>query len=137
MNRLLDQERLRLVYFGWAAALNGTMGYLHWGLNSYSVPDPFEQSVLHHPSPIATPNNFLPAGDTHIIYPGNDGPLSSTRFEAFRVGVEDFELLSLLAGRDPARRVSLIQEVYRTYTEYSKEVSHYRKTRKALLEALH
>ncbi len=62
-------EKLRQVYFGWGAAFYNTGGYMHWGLNQYYV-DPFEQSVVHHPSPVAGANNFLPAGDTHIIYPG-------------------------------------------------------------------
>jgi hypothetical protein len=66
------------------------------GLNQYFVDDPFAQSVVHHPSPAATPENFLPAGDTHIVYPDPAGPLSSTRFEATRIGVEDFELLGML-----------------------------------------
>jgi hypothetical protein len=100
------------------------------------VPDPFERSVVHHPSPVATPNNFLPAGDTHILYPGVDGPYSSTRFEAFRIGIEDFELLSILAAKDPARTVSLIQTLFRSYTDYEKKVGTYRRARKALLERL-
>ena len=40
LNRLLDQERLRQVYFGWGAARYNTSGYLHWGLNQYLVTDP-------------------------------------------------------------------------------------------------
>jgi hypothetical protein len=133
LNRLLDQERLREVYFGWGAAAYNTSGFLHWGLNQYMVPDPFQQSVVHHPSPVATANNFLPAGDSHIIYPG---PLSSTRFEAQRVGIEDFELLQLLKKKNKARAEALIAEVFRSYIDYSTDIRQYRKTRRALLEAL-
>jgi hypothetical protein len=136
LNRLLDQERLRQVYFGWGAAHYNTTGYLHWGLNQYQTKDPFNQSVVHHPSPIATPNNFLPAGDTHILYPGPMGPLSSTRFEAFRIGIEDFELLRMLREKDRLKATELIQRVFRNYTDYSTDLSVYRATRKALLEAL-
>jgi hypothetical protein len=134
MNRLLDQERLRPVYFGWAAAANGTFGFLHWGLNQYCVPDPFEQSVVHHPSPVATPNNFLPAGDTHILYPGPEGPLSSTRFEAFRMGIEDFELLSRLPAGMRTEKTALIRQLFLTYTDYVKDPVRYRRARKTLLE---
>jgi hypothetical protein len=136
LNRLLDQERLRQVYFGWGAARFGTFGYLHWGLNQYQVPDPFVQSVVHHPSPAATPNNFLPAGDTHILYPGKNGPLSSTRFEAFRIGIEDCELLWMLKQKDPVRMDSVIAKVFRSYTEYSTDIRTYRAARKELLESL-
>ncbi len=136
LNRLLDQERLRLVYFGWGAAHYNTFGYLHWGLNQYLMPDPFTQSVVHHPSPAATPNNFLPAGDTHIVYPGPAGPLSSTRFEAFRVGVEDFELLQMMNKKDASKAADCIRLVFRDYTDYSTDVSAYRAARKALLDGL-
>ena len=136
LNRLLDQERLRQVYFGWGAAHYNTSGYLHWGLNQYLVNDPFNQSVVHHPSPVATPNNFLPAGDTHIIYPGSDGPLSSTRFEAHRIGIEDFELLRMLEAKDNQKARDLVRRIFRDYTDYSTDISAYRATRKALLDAL-
>jgi hypothetical protein len=133
LNRLLDQERLRQVYFGWGAAFYNTSGFLHWGLNQYMVPDPFQQSVVHHPSPAATANNFLPAGDSHVIYPG---PLSSTRFEAHRLGIEDFELLQMLRKKDPKKAEELIVRIFRSYTDYSTDIKQYRQTRKALLESL-
>jgi hypothetical protein len=136
LNRLLDQERLRQVYFGWGAAHYHTSGYLHWGLNQYNTEDPFNQSVVHHPSPIAAPNNFLPAGDTHILYPGPAGPLSSTRFEAFRLGIEDFELLRMLKQKDGRKAQEVIQRVFKNYTEYSTSVPVYRETRRELLEEL-
>jgi hypothetical protein len=69
LNRTLDLERLRQVYFGWGGGHYGNLGYLHWGLNQYQA-NPFTHSVVQHPSPVAGGNNFLPAGDTHIIYPG-------------------------------------------------------------------
>jgi len=100
------------------------------------MPDPFTQSVVHHPSPAATPNNFLPAGDTHIVYPGPAGPLSSTRFEAFRIGVEDFELLQMLKKKDAPKTADCIRLVFRDYTDYSTDVTAYRAARRALLEAL-
>lgn len=136
LNRLLDQERLRQVYFGWGAAAYNTFGYLHWGLNQYCTPDPFNESVVHHPSPIAAANNFLPAGDTHILYPGNNGPLSSTRFEACRVGIEDYELLQMLKQNDEARAKAMIRVLFRDYTDYSTDVRLYRRIRRELLEAL-
>jgi hypothetical protein len=135
LNRLLDQERLRQVYFGWGAAHYKLFGYLHWGLNQY-VEDPFQQSVVHHPAPGAASNNFLPAGDSHIIYPGTDGPLSSTRFEAQRIGIEDYELLQKLKQTNPAEEIRLIDSLFTSFTDYDKSVQDYRKIRKELLQAL-
>lgn len=134
LNRLLDQERLRQVYIGWAAAKYDLGGFLHWGFNHYKA-DPFEQSVVDHP---AMPNttNKLPAGDTHVVYPGPDGPWSSQRFEAHRIGLEDRELLELLKGKDAAAAEELIARVFRAFDDYSTDVAEYRKVKRELLAAL-
>jgi len=132
LNRTLDMERLRQVYFGWAAAKYNTFGYLHWGLNWYRA-DPFKMSVVKHHSPLAGPNNYLPAGDTHIIYPGEDRPLSSLRLEAYRVGIEDYELLQLLKKRDKKMVDKYIAELFSDYTHYCLSLKQYRKIRKELV----
>ena len=78
LNRLLDQERLRPVYLGWSLEKYDLAGFLHWGLNHYRPNvDPFEQSVVPHGK--GAPN-FLPAGDSHVVYPGTDGPWSGQTF---------------------------------------------------------
>jgi len=135
LNRTLDMEKLRQVYFGWGAAYYNTNGYLHWGLNQYQA-DPFEQSVVHHPAPGAGSNNYLPAGDTHIIYPGKDQPLSSMRFEAHRLGCEDYDLLQKLKAKDLKRYTKLVNSLFGSYTDYNVSIKDYRKTKKKLLESL-
>jgi hypothetical protein len=134
LNRLLDQERLRQVYFGWGAAKNGWDGYLHWGLNHWKA-DPFEQSVVDHPQMPGT-NNRLPAGDTHVVYPGEDGPWSGLRFEAHRIGMEDHVLLAQLAARDPQQTMDVIGAVFRGADDYETDVARYRTVRRQLLTAL-
>lgn len=135
LNRTLDEERLRQVYFGWAASFYGTMGFLHWGLNQYYVKDPFLQTVIHHFAPGAEANNFLPPGDTHIIYPEKDRPLSAMRFEAHRTGIEDYELLHQLQQVHPNVANKIIKSVFNSYTDYTTCVQLYRKAQKRLLEA--
>ncbi|MDP7070707.1 MAG: DUF4091 domain-containing protein [Phycisphaerales bacterium] len=134
LNRLLDQERLRQVYFGWGAAKNNWDGYLHWGLNHWKA-DPFAQSVVDHP---AMPNtdNRLPAGDTHVIFPGEDGPWSGVRFEAHRIGMEDHAMLTQLSRRDPAAASQVIDRVFRGAEDYELDVQAYRDARRQLLHAL-
>ncbi len=133
LNRLLDQERLRQVYFGWGAAHYNTFGFLHWGLNQYSA-NPWLQTVVHHPAPGAAANNFLPAGDTHIFYPGENGPLSSIRFEAHRTGIEDFELLDQLKKKNKKLIEVIINKIFRSYTDYDTSVKKYRDARQQLLK---
>lgn len=135
LNRLLDQERLRPVYIGWAAAHFGTSGFLHWGLNHYKTEDPFATSVVDHP---AQPNttNKLPAGDTHLVYPGPAGPWSSTRFEAHRIGLEDAALLRMLQAADPETAGAIITQVFRGYDDWEASVEQYRKARSDVFRAL-
>ena len=128
-------EKLRQVYFGWGTAFYNTAGYLHWGLNQYNA-DPFAQSVVKHPSPAAGPNNYLPAGDTHIVYPGKKGPLSSIRFEAHRIGAEDYDLLQVLKTKDQDKFQRLVSHLFRSYTDYDLNIKRYRKTKRELLKSL-
>ena len=135
LNRTLDMERIRQVYFGWAGSKYNTFGYLHWGLNQYKA-NPFKQSVVKHPSPQASSNNFLPAGDTHVIYPGTDGPLSSLRFEAHRKGIEDYELLEKLKTKNIEKHSRLIKKLFFDYTNYSLSIKKYKRIRKKLLKSI-
>jgi hypothetical protein len=132
LNRLLDMELLRPALLGWATARYDLDGFLHWGLNHYrSDQDPFNQSVVAHGG-----NNRLPAGDTHVVYPGKDAPWSSLRFEAQREGLEDYELLKQLKAKDPKTAARIVAKAFRAYDDYTKDTRTFRQARKALLEAL-
>ncbi len=133
INRLLDQERMRPMLVGWAAALFDLDGFLHWGLNHFQA-DPFEKSVVPHPQ-APEPKNSLPAGDTHVVYPGADGPWSSLRFEAHRVGLEDYELLRELDTQNPALAERIVRQVIRGFDDYTKDPTVYRAAKRDLLEA--
>ncbi len=130
LNRLLDQERLRQVYLAWACAKFDLQGFLHWGGN-FHTERPFEELVRYH-----IPGQYLPAGDSHVFYPGKDGPLSSHRFEAHRLGFEDYGLLAQLKARDPQRAAALIDELVQGFDRYRAEVPAYRATKQRLLEAV-
>ena len=132
LNRLLDMELLRPALMGWGASLFGLDGYLHWGLNHYQ-PDqnPFHKSVVSDGGA-----NFWPAGDTHIVYPGKDGPWSSLRLEAQREGFEDYELLKRLKANNPNLADKVIHQAIRGFDDYTKDMGTFRAARKALLNAL-
>jgi hypothetical protein len=127
LNRLLDEERIRQVYMGWAIAKFDLQGYLHWGGNFHTT-KPFEELARPH-----IPGQWLPAGDSHVLYPLPDGPLSSHRFEAHRIGMEDAELLGQVKAHDPARAQEIIAMVLRGFDAYNKDVGAYRKAKEALL----
>ncbi len=133
LNRLLDQELLRPALLGWAGALYGLDGFLHWGLNQYpSKQDPFTMSVVPNWGGAA---NSLPGGDTHIVYPGKDGPWSSLRLESQREGLEDVELLRLVGGQNAKLMSTIIDQAVQGFDQYVKDVRSFRAARKALLDA--
>ncbi len=86
-NRFLDYPLACVRVLHWINFAYDLKGYLHWGLNFWPQ------------EPFGTPPDRLPPGDTHVVYPGRSGPLSSLRWEIQRESAEDFEYLHLLAER--------------------------------------
>ena len=137
-NRLLDMERLRIVYLAWGAAKYPNVeGFLHWGANQFSGDNPFkrqaamfsEQILEFHPKRAM----FIPAGDSCIFYPGYHEPLISVRSEAHRIGFEDLCLLQQLGAQDFAAAQRIVASLFRGYSDYEKSVTRYREVRRELL----
>lgn len=134
LNRLLDMELLRPALFGWAAARFDLDGFLHWGLNHYQkAQNPFRRCVIRA---WGGSEHSLPAGDTHIVYPGPAGPWSSVRLEAQREGFEDLELLRLLRRRSPALAARIIRPALRSFNDYTTDVRVFRSARRTLLRSI-
>ena len=126
LNRFLDGALLNPLLLSWGCFIYGLDGYLHWGFNWFG-PDytPFDASDPWK----------LPPGDRALVYPGPHGPWPSARLEAIRQGLEDLELLRLLARRDPAQADAIARRVVRGFDDYDADVSTYRAARRELLEA--
>ncbi len=132
-NRLLDMPLLRTRLLHWGNYLYDLVGFLHWGLNHYrDDQDPFEQTTVLNGGP-GSP--FLPPGDTHIIYPGPDGPWSSARFEAMGAGIEDYELLRLVAARDKGLADGIVRDSLRAFDQLDEDPAHFTANHRRLLEA--
>lgn len=141
-NRLLDLERLRIVWLGWAPAkYTNIEGFLHWGANQFNGADAFkrsaamfsEQILEFHPKRAM----FLPAGDHCIFYPGTNEPLISVRSEAHRIGLEDLFALKYLSTKDDKKTAEIVEKVFRSYCDYEKSVEKYRQVKRELLEQIH
>ncbi len=131
MNRLLDHELLRPALIPWVSGMYDVDGFLHWGYNWWrDGSDPFKDTIILKRNPP------LPAGDTHIVYPGKDGPWSSARLEATRAGMEDADLLAMLRRRDRPGADAIVRRMARGYGDYSTSCKLYRETRRDLLRAL-
>jgi hypothetical protein len=98
-NRFLDYHLSKTRILHWMNYFTGTEGFLHWGL-TYGWEDPFGPAPKY------------PPGDSHIIYPGEEGPMSSIRWEMLREGMEDYEYLWLLESksRELMQRMNIAQD---------------------------
>lgn len=130
LNRLIDFQLIRTRLLHWANFRYGLTGYLHWGLN-YWVEDPLTNVEQKWSDP-----GWLPPGDSHIIYPGWRGPLSSIRFEAMRDGIEDYEMLKLLSKSNPKLAKDICGQVLRSMTDYTLDPQVFNGARLRMIEAL-
>ncbi|MDH7602519.1 MAG: DUF4091 domain-containing protein [Armatimonadota bacterium] len=130
MNRFIDYPLLDVRLIHWMNFRYNVSGYLHWGLN-YWHGDAFKDL-----EPDWGGGNYLPPGDSHIVYPGRRGPLSSIRFEAMRDGIEDYELLKLLEKVNPGLANEIAVSVVRTGTDYTLDPKQFRAARHRLICAL-
>ena len=127
LNRFLDGPLLNPLLLSWGSFVHGLDGYLHWGFNWFgSTYSPFDAD---------DPWN-LPPGDRALVYPGPDGPWPSARLEAIRQGLEDLELLRLLARRDPMRADAIARRIVRGFGDYDADIANYRAARRELLRAV-
>ena len=135
INRFLDYPLLSTRYLFWGNYRHGLTGYLHWAAVNYQPgQDPFRQNCPEHTNTDST--IFLPPGDTHLLYPGENGPWLSARGETHRQGVEEYEMLAALAEKDKARADEICASVFRSFRDVEYDVTAFRATRRALLEAL-
>jgi hypothetical protein len=124
-NRFIQQPLIKTRLLFWVAFRYGATGHLHWGYNYWAKDaDPFK-------------GVRLPSGDANIVYPGpNFTVLDSIRWEAYRDSVEDHELLSQLADKDPAAAQKIADRQIQDFNKYDTDVQSFRATRRELLQAL-
>lgn len=135
INRFMDDLLLTSRYHGWANYAYDLKGYLHWATNAYQPgQDPFKQSCPEHRN--ADSVCILPPGDTHLVYPGTDGPWMSVRFENFRAGTEEFEMLKKLAETDKELADEICGTVFHSFTDVEYDPAVFRAVRNKLIRAL-
>ena len=135
INRFMDYPLLSTRYLHWGNYRYHLTGYLHWAANCYQPgQDPFVQNCPEHHNTDAV--CFLPAGDTHLLYPGTDGPWLSMRGEAERAGAEEYELLTALAAVDKEKADALCRRVFRSFRDVEYDVAAFTENLRELLAAL-
>jgi hypothetical protein len=145
-----QHEKVPNRFFNMPAARNRIMGvllykyqcvgFLHWGFNFW-----YSQYSLSPLNPYLNTSAGLgfPSGDAFLVYPGQDGPVDSTRHEVHREGLQDLAALQKLEshlGRE--KTVAWLETGLKkklTMTEYPKDLKwilHFRERLNLLLSKL-
>ncbi len=133
-NRHLDEPLSDSRLYPWLGYLLKANGYLNWGANIYRGADPYKTSI--GPVPGGSQNPGHPPGDNWFLYPGPDGLRGSLRMVAFRDGLCDHALLTVLAKTNPQRADRIMHDIARSVRDYEKDPASFRRARRALLNAL-
>ena len=112
-------------------------GLLYWHVNYWdrmpiieSLDDPFLPGV-------ELPCIYGMTGDGVLIYPGASGPIPSMRLRAIRDGLEDYDLLAMLAekrGREAAE--AHCRRLIRSMTDFDRDPEAAARVRRNLLQEL-
>jgi len=133
LNRLMDFPLIKARLLPWLDFRYGFTGFLHWGGN-YWTPQP----LLDTQPVIDNNTELLPPGDAFIVYPDRKHLTvrGSIRLEAMRAGIEDYEMLRALKGRDPAAAEQIAASAVSSFTDYVRDVATFRTIEQRLIKAL-
>lgn len=135
INRFMDYPLLSTKYLFWGNYKYDLTGYLHWAANVWQPgQDPFKQNCPNHTN--TDSHTILPAGDTHIMYPGKGEPWMSIRLEAQRESAEEYELLKKLALSDKKLADDICGSVFESFKQVCYDPRSYIAAKRRLLEAL-
>ena len=92
-NRSLAAPAYRNRIMGLQMYRTNVQGFLHWGYNYYN-----SRCSTYHINPYQTTSVDLafPSGDPFSVYPGENGPILSTRALVFYEGLQDMQVCQLL-----------------------------------------
>jgi len=132
LNSFIDVPLMKSRLIPWLASATNLTGWLYWFINfgwrdSPTAKDPatgkyvalhdLNQTTGHSIfDPRQFNTDFYSNSDGNWIYPGQHGPLSSLRLEAYRQGLEDRALLALLT---PPQRLKLSALLVRSATNWT------------------
>ena len=99
LQRFHDTPLPKLRMAGWLFYKLKARGFLHWGHNYWFV---FCTGTITNPFIDAAVSAWpgMPHGDAFVVYPGENGPIDSIRWEVFAESLQDYALLQS-AGIDP------------------------------------
>jgi hypothetical protein len=130
-NRFIDLPLLKTRILHWINFKYDIPGYLHWGFNKWNE-NPYNETTTIQ----VEGGNVLPAGDSWIIYPGDQKFNSSIRLEAMRDGIVDYELLKMLKVNHPEEAAEIARQVVYRFDHYDINIEAFREKRRKILSLL-
>ncbi|MHC4885126.1 MAG: DUF4091 domain-containing protein [Planctomycetota bacterium] len=96
LNRLMDTPLTKIRMTGFLLYRWPFKGFLHWGYNYWNR---CQKNEVIDPFTVSDGGNWpgWPFGDTFLVYPGENGPIDSIRWETFAAGLQDYALLQSVA----------------------------------------
>lgn len=139
-NLFIEYPAMDAHIMGWLTYAYGVSGFEYWGLNQWGPNTghkdwaSFDKGSTH----TTWQRTKWPLGDGWLLYPGPHGePLSSVRFENFRDGFEDAELLLMLNARGKkAEGAQIAARVARSPEDYTSDPAAIEAAHVAVLKAL-
>lgn len=128
MNKFLGWPLIHHRALPWACFTNHFSGFLHWGYDFWDPNDPW----------FGLNPTALLKGDGYIVYPDpeKNRVKNSIRMIATRDGAQDFELLKLLADKNPVLAYEKSRKVASRFDDFDWEPENLETARKEILEAL-
>ncbi|HUT91621.1 MAG TPA: DUF4091 domain-containing protein [Thermoguttaceae bacterium] len=133
-NRHLDRPLAECRLWPWICYRWRAEGFLYWAANLYRGADEYKTSIGPFPNGSQDPGH--PPGDAWFYYRGPDGLRPSMRIVAFRSGLVDHTLLTMLAEKDGKLAEEIAREVVPSATEYRTDPAVYHNARRRILAAL-
>ena len=101
LNRFFDTPLAKIRMSGWLFYHLKALGFLHWGYNFWYVMDlgfnPVPQKLVDPFTDGAAGTTSggagEPYGDSFVVYPGENGPIDSIRWEVFAESLQDYAML--------------------------------------------
>ncbi|MCQ2430724.1 MAG: DUF4091 domain-containing protein [Clostridia bacterium] len=127
LNKFIDLPHSYARLIKWACFSQGITGFLHWGFNYWSMDSLYG---------LGGAARFK--GDGFIVYPdaGNGTVMMSNRGISTTEGIEDWELLHLLAAKAPEAATAIAARVARSFTDFTDDDVLLEACRAELLELL-
>ena len=143
-NYYIDREAADLRMVPWLTWRYGMSGFLYWTATYWEeIRDPWRDPITWKWFPCNSPA----AGEGSLVYPGHlverytgqanvDGAVASLRLAMLREGLEELELIRLLAERDRATADRIVRTICRHVRDFSRDPNVIDDARTAVIRAL-